>query len=336
MRHTIANGVVLAALLATGCVSTKSVGYADGVVTTSPVRLRCTALPVLQKAQGATYRVTGDAGSTSIPSLDKRGMRASSGTSDVEIRVTLGTVKQGEAGAMKQGSGWLPAFTVTVPYSIVLQHHGEQVGTRSGTYENMLTFQGGQTFPTREQAVAAIDAIRKLAEKGLTKRARDEASTEAMRAAGEAATGLFEPRQLELEVPVVRSAAGVDLESCYTLLKDPTDAAKVRQGLETYERAGIDQRKPDGTPNKTANYGVVCGIAAAKLLLGDGAGAWAATQQAEQFEPTGQEADALQLTIYRQEKATGVAVIPPADRERIQAAERTAATLQHLLATPPR
>jgi hypothetical protein len=335
MRH-ITTGVVLAALLTTGCVSTKSVGYADGVVTTSPVTLQCTARPVLQQGQGATYRVTGDTGATSIPTLDKRGMHAASGPADVEIRVTLGAVKQGEAGAMKQGTGWLPAFTVTVPYSIVLQHNGEQVGARDGTYENMLTFQGSKTFPTREQAVAAIDAMRKLAEKGLTKRARDEASTEAMRVTGETATQLFEPRQVSFEVPVVRSAAGVDLQTCYTLLKDPTDMTKVRQALETYEQAGTNQSKPDGTPNKTANYGVACGIAAAKLLLGDGTGAWAATQLADTFEPNGQEADAIQLTIYRQEKATGVAVIPPADRERIQAAERQASTLQHLLATPPR
>ncbi|HZN37674.1 MAG TPA: hypothetical protein VFD82_02665 [Planctomycetota bacterium] len=336
MRHTIATVLVLAAFLTTGCVSTKSVGYSDGVVTTSPVTLHCTALPVLQQAQGSTYRVTGDTGSTSIPTLDKRGMRASSGNTDVEVRVSLGAVKQGEAGAMKQGSGWLPAFTVTVPYTIVFQHHGEQVGTRNGTYENMLTFQGGQTFPTRDQAVAAIDAIRKLGEKGLTKRARDEASTEAMRAAGEAATTLFEPRQVALEIPVVRSAAGVEFESCHALLRDQTDAAKLRQALETYELAGTDHRKPDGSPNKTANYGVACGIAAARLMLGDGAGAWAATQQADQFEPNGQEADAIRLTIYRQEKATGVAVIPSADRERMQAAERTATSLQHFLATPPR
>jgi hypothetical protein len=335
MRH-ITTGVVLAALLTTGCVSTKSVGYADGVVTTSPVTLQCTARPALEQANGATYRVTGNTGATSIPTLDKRGMKASSGTTDVEVRVALGEVKQGEAGAMKQGAGWLPAFTVTVPYTIVLQHRGEQVGTRNGTYENMLTFQGGQTFPTREQAIAAIDAIRKLSEKGLTKRARDEASTEAMRAAGEVATTLFEPRQIALEVPVVKSAAGVDLQTCYTLLKDPTDTTKVRQALETYEQAGTDQHKPDGSPNNTANYGVACGIAAAKLLLGDGSGAWAATQLAKQFEASGQEADAIQLTIYRQEKATGVAVIPAADRERIQAAERTATSLQHLFAAPPR
>jgi hypothetical protein len=157
-----------------------------------------------------------------------------------------------------------------------------------------------------------------------------------MKAAGEAATGLFEPRQLALEVPVVRSAAGVDLESCYALLTDPTDTTRLRQALTAYEDAGTDQRKLDGSPNKTANYGVACGMAAAKLLLGDGAGAWAATQLADQFEANGQEADAIRLTIYRQEKATGVAVIPAADRERIQAAERTASTLQQLLSAPPR
>ena len=127
MRHTIATVVVLSAILTAGCVSTKTVGYSDGFVTTSPVTLRCTALPVLQQAKGATYRVTGDAGSPTIAALDKRGMRTSTGTADVEIRVELGAMKQGEAGAMKSGSGWLPAFTVTVPYSIVLQHQGESL-----------------------------------------------------------------------------------------------------------------------------------------------------------------------------------------------------------------
>ncbi|MGE3174067.1 MAG: hypothetical protein AB7O97_15680 [Planctomycetota bacterium] len=333
--HALA-AVLTAALASTACVSTTSVGYGDGTVTSSPVTLQFQAPPALQSPQGVTYRVTGDAGTPNLRTLDRQGMQRMAQQADVEVQITMGEPQQGEAGAMKVSGGYVPAFTMTVPFGVTIAHRGEQVATQRDSYQSMLTFKGGQTFPTEKEAIAAIDAIRTLAEKGLQKRAREEATTQAVRTADETAAALFQPRDVAFEVPVVRSAAGVDMQPCYELLADPTDTAKVSQAVGAYEQLGTDHRNQDGTPNETAAYGVLCGLAAAQLFAGDPQAAWETLRTADGFEPEGQEADQIRLVIYRQELATGVAVIPAADRQRIQQAERSASALQRMLSAPGR
>jgi hypothetical protein len=184
--------------------------------------------------------------------------------------------------------------------------------------------------------VAAIDAIRKLAQKGIEERAQKEAAKEAQQTASEVAASLFEERNISMEVPVVRSAAGVDLEECYTVLAEAEEPEDVRRALEMYERQGTDHRNPDGTPNNTANYGVACGIAASKLLLRDLSGAWDAGNLASTFEPTGEEVDQIRYVIYQQEKITGLRVIPEEDRAKIAESEKLAGSLEQLLGAPAR
>jgi len=134
----------------------------------------------------------------------------------------------------------------------------------------------------------------------------------------------------------VRSAAGLDLQPYYTMLANANGPEQIQEALRAYEQLGTDQRKDDGTPNRTANYGVACGIAAAKLLLRDLSGAWQASKLAKQFEPRGEEADKIRYVIYRQEKLTGVRVIPDEDRAAIAQRERMAESLQKVLGKPSR
>ena len=330
--------VGLAAPLCLSCASQSSVGYGDGVVTTSPVAYSFAAPPVLTQMKGTTYRVDvdGKAAAGRIASFDRSGMRVTSQRPTVQVSVRIGKVSQGKPGAMKLGKGYVPAFTVKVPYEVTISRGARQLSAQRGNYENMLTFKGGKAFPKREQAIAAIDAIRKLAKKGIETRARKGATNEAIKSANGQAKSLMQARNISLEVPVVRSAAGLDLEQQYKMLSEARNPEQVQEALAAYERVGLAHRKEDGAANNTANYGVACGIAAAKLFLQDLSGAWAASKQASQFEPRGEEVQAIQRVIYRQEKTTGIAVIPEADRKRIAKQEKMAEALQRVFARPGR
>ncbi|MCA8952265.1 MAG: hypothetical protein KDE27_22330 [Planctomycetes bacterium] len=327
---------LVAAVVATtfGCVSTSSVGYTDGWVTTSPVSYRFSGPPLFQDMTGRTYHVEGTSGRVAV--FDRNGMQATSGDADVIVRVGLGEVQYSEPGAMQLGKYFYPAFTVTVPYQISIHRDGAQVAAGQNTYDNALTFKEGQRFESREQAVAAIDAIRKLAQKGIDERARKAAAAEAAKNADTVAAQLFEDRNFALEVPVVRSAAGLDLQPCYEMLVAAQGPEQVQQALSAYEQLGTDHRKEDGTPNVTANYGVACGIAACKLMLRDLRGAWDASKAAREFEPRGEEAERICSVIYQQEKVTGQNVIPEADRAEIAKREQLGAALQGLFAKPGR
>lgn len=323
-------------LLATACETTRSVGYGDGWVSSSPVAYSFSAPPLLTDAQGRTYRVQidGQTAAAKIAAFDRHGMVSTTTGADVEVAVALGDVRQGEPGAAKIGKAWYPAFTVSVPYRITIRRGGEQLNDGSGTYENMLTFKNGQGFASREQAVGAIDAIRKLGQKGVEERARTAAAEEAQQRADQTAAELFEPRAVALEVPVVRSAAGVDLEQPYTMLRAAKGPEQVQQALAALEAIGTQQQKPDGSPNNTANYGVACGIAAAKLMLRDLRGAWDASKAANAFEPRGEEVQQIRFVIYQQEKTTGIRVIPEEDRAEIAKQEQLANTLRNAFGAP--
>ncbi|HEX5053862.1 MAG TPA: hypothetical protein VFZ65_18940 [Planctomycetota bacterium] len=336
MKRSLHLVILVPVLLAAACESTSSVGYTDGFVKSSPVAYRFSAPPLLTDMQGKTYRVRvdGEAQQVNVASFTKNGMKCSTRTADVDVVVELGEVKQGEPGAVKIGKVYHPAFTVTVPYRIDVRQGAQQLASDGGKYENMLTFKNGYQFETREQAVAAIDVIRKLGQKGIEENARKAAREDAQQHIDQAATQLFAPREISLEVPVVRSAAGLDLEPAYQMLSKARGPEQVQQALASYEQFGTEQQKADGTPNRTANYGVACGIAAAKLMLRDLAGAWSASKAANEFEPSGQEVERIRFVIYQQEKTTGVRVIPDEDRQKIAQQENLAGALQQLFGAP--
>ncbi len=332
-RSTIAVAATFALVLSVGCTSVRSISYGDGWVRTSNVSYQFVGPPVLRDASGSTYsvEVTGfDApAAISIAPFDRHGMRgASTGRGDVRVEIELGEVRQEEPGAMKLGAKWYPAFEVSVPYEVGVRRGAESLAERSGVYTNVLTFNQMPGFPSREEAVGALDAIRRLAQKRIDEEERAKAFVQAKKRAGEAASRLFQERNISLEVPVVRSAAGLDLEGVYALVASARSPEQVRTALTEYESIGMEHAKADGTPNQTANYGVACGIAACRLLLRDLAGAWSACVRASEFEPRGEEADTIRSVIYRQEMITGVRVIPDEDRARIEAAERAASALE--------
>ena len=219
-----------------------------------------------------------------------------------------------------------------MPYEVTITAgNGSSLANRDGTYSNILTFRKLPGFASREEAVGAMDTVRKLAKKGIEQEATKGALAEAGKSASKLAEGLFQERNIALDVPVVRSAAGLDLESGYLLLTEAEGPDGIQAALTRYESLGTQQVKEDGSPNKTANYGVACGVAACKLMLRDLSGAWDACKLASTFEPSGEEVDTIRSVIYQQEKITGVRVIPDEARSQIDAATGMSEALQGLL-----
>ncbi len=316
--------------LTASCTSTQMVGYADGTVKSSTLTHRFEAPPLLTPGSGSyAVHVEGAQASADVRSLSKNGMRrvAPGAGPDVSVTLALGEVRQGEAGAMKLGQKWYPAFEVSVPYEVSIRGaDGSSLGADEDRHSEHLTFRGVPGFATREEAVGAIEAVRQLAMKGVEEKARINAVGDAAKKADKLAASLFRQREIAMDVPVVRAAAGVDMEEAYTLLSEGQHAA----ALERYEASGQQHMTPEGQANGTANYGVACGVAACKLLMGDGAGPWQWCSVALGFEPEGGEAQELRRIIYQEECASGERVIPADERAEIDAQMETANRLQDL------
>ena len=320
-----------------GCTSVQMVGYQDGWVKTSTVSYHFQAPPQLQDVRGQTYNVAVrgyESNGFRIAEFDRQGMHYSGDTSgvNVQIVVELGQVSQGEPGAMKLGGKYYPAFEVTVPYKIAFKSRdGSTLSAFSNTHSDHLTFDEFPGFETREQAVGVLDSVRKHSTESVETEAYSGAYSDANKKANSSARSLFKVRDISMEVPVVRAAAGLDLESAYTTLAEAEGPDEVQTALSTYQSLGTQQRNEDGTVNNTANYGVACGIAACKLMLRDLSGAWEACKMATGFEPEGNEAEEIQSVIYQQEEITGVRVIPEEDRAEIDRYQDLAESLEGLL-----
>ncbi|MCP3920195.1 MAG: hypothetical protein GY711_32110 [bacterium] len=238
-----------------------------------------------------------------LATFDGNGLRhiADAEQANVAVTIEVGKVGQGEAGAMKLGDRWYPTFEIKVPFQVNMRHwSGSSLGARSGVFSDFLTFKQLQSFPTREKAIGAIETVRKLAK------------------------SLFQERDIAMDVPVVRSAAGLELEEAYELLAAAEEPADVRAALRLYERAGMSHTNDDGSANNTANYGIACGMAACHLMLRDLSAAWEYATRAKDFEPTGREVDQIRNIVYQQEVTTGERVIPEAERAEIDEAVNTA------------
>jgi hypothetical protein len=328
--------LAVGAVCLTGCASVSMVGYGDGWVKTSMVSYRFVAPPVLQSSAGSSYNVKVSGMKTEQPlalrDLNSNGMqRVDDKNADLQVKIEMGKARQGKATAGKIGSKWYPGFEISVPYDISMEWQRASVGQRSNTYSNVFTFSSLHGFETREQAVGAMDTIRQLGKDGVNDKARVAALNEAHNNAGAMARGLFEDRDISMDVPVVRSAAGLDLEQAYLLMSTAEGPDDVEEAMAVYEGLGMNHTNEDGTPNDTANYGVACGIAACKLMLRDLGGAWEAAKVASTFEPDGDEADQIRRVVYQQELATGERVIPEEDRAQIDAGMEKAQQLESLL-----
>jgi len=318
------------------CQSTSRVGYSDGWVKSSTVTYSFDGPPALDQVRGGTYHFTveNEAGESTaaIPTFEEKGMNAASTDgADVHVEVALGSVTKGEPGAMKLGDKWYPGFEVSVPYEVKMQEaDGSELTSSTGRYSNHLTFRQFPGFATRDEAVGVLGTVQRLAGDGIDEQAQSGAAEDAVNYTNQLAASLFEEQSFSLDVPVVRAAAGLDMEEAFTLLAEAKNPAEVREALRAYQRIGMNQFKDDGTPNNTANYGVACGIAACKLMLRDLGGAWEASALAHGFEPGGDEVTQIRRVIYRQELETGIRVIPERERELIDSRMKAASSLEQL------
>lgn len=334
-KPTLAAFALLLACLAS-CQSTSVVGYEDGWVKSSTVTYAFDGPPLLDQVGGGTYHFTieeADGETTAaIPTFEEKGMNAApTHGADVQVEVELGSVTKGEPGAMKLGDKWYPGFEISVPYEVTMQQaDGSTLTTSTGRYSDVLTFRQFPGFETRDEAVGVLGTVQRLAGDGIDEQAESGAAEEAVRYTDQLAASLFEEQSFSLDVPVVRNAAGLDMEAAFTLLSEADDPAEVREALRAYQRIGMNQFKDDGTPNDTANYGVACGIAACKLMLRDLGGAWEACALAHRFEPNGDEVNRLREVIYLQEIETGIRVIPDEERELIDSRRKLAESLGQL------
>ena len=315
MKTTSAVLVTFALTLVSGCASVANRSYGDGWVKSSPVSCSFVAQPRLQSMTGRSYHVAGGE-ATRLAAFEQQGMKQSrNAPADVVVHIELGAYREGEPSAGKLGSKWYPAFEVTVPYKIAFRGgDGSMLAQHEGQHSGTMTFSQMQGFATREEAVGAIDLVRKLGAKGVKEKAMKDAREDAAKAANDAAAGLFEPRTVSIQVPVVRSAAGVDMEPTYEVVAAAKDEAQLRAALQAYEQCGTDHTKADGTPNATGNYGVLCSIAATKLLLDDLHGAWDACKRAGALLPAGDEVAEIRRAVYERDRATGKGAIPEAER----------------------
>ena len=331
MRTSLSLVILTLASFFASCASTQSVGYSDGWVTSSTVSYRFTGPPLLEAGSAQTYNVAVEGTSTNpqvdVATFEKSGMRhiADAEQANVAVTIVVGKVGQGEAGAMKLGDRWYPTFEIKVPFQVQMRHwSGSSLGGRSGVFSDYLTFKQLQSFPTREKAIGAIETVRKLAKSAVQERGRAGAVVRAQKDANALAKSLFQERDIAMDVPVVRSAAGLELEEAYELLAAAEKPADVRAALRLYERAGMSHTNDDGSANNTANYGIACGMAACHLMLRDLSAAWEYASRAKDFEPTGREVDQIRNIVYQQEITTGERVIPEDERAEIDKAVNTA------------
>jgi hypothetical protein len=318
---TLSIPAALALGLLSGCASVTVSHYEDGTVTASPVTFRASAPPLLQAKDVRTYRVTVTGAPEDRPAevsaFRYRGLARTEGTeADLLVTLELGTLEHGEPAAVEADERWYPAFAVLLPYTIAIEKpDGTKLGSVAACFASNLTFRNLASFGSREKALSELDHVGKDAGARIEERGRAGAFAAAKDALEKLAAELFAERRAYVDVPVVRSAAGVDLESAYRLLAGASDADRIRKALAAYEERGMFQLKADGTQNRTGNYGVACGIAAARLMLRDFTGAWQWCKLASSVMPGGKEVAGIERAILMQEQVTGVLVIPEGERE---------------------
>ncbi len=317
--------VTIAAALAAiplGCASVQLMGYSEGWVTTSDVSYTSTTT-TFPSDFGTSYSVTVE-GAELIPGFrvtpfEDNGLTfAPNGDGDVVVHVRVREMVEGRPTALETNGAWFPAFDVTVPFQVTMRTNGTELAKSSSTFQDVFTFPQFRGYATREQALASFEATQKLARNAIGLLASTGAQTEARAFANEVAASFAETNEFTIEVPVVRTAGGLDMQAAYDLLANATGPEHVTAALGTYRGFAQKRFHEDGSPNLTTSYGATCGIAACKLMLGDLEGAWKATAIAESFEPNGEEIVALRRVIWERETATGARVLPATVRAQFE------------------
>lgn len=329
MTHRIAcRSFLLAAIALTGCASTTWNGYPGGTVKFSEIRYNYTAQPVLKDPAGKTYQLQTDetlATVTSVPALEKQGVKRAESGADVVLTISGGAIKH-EPGSFGFGP-YKPALISTMPISIqVKDKNGQVIMERVAKHEEILGVGGAKEFPTREEAKTAMAQFMTVAQSGADAKVKQGASQSAAKNLDLLAKDLFEPREVSVTLPAIRSAGDVDMEGAYTLLSEAESDEQVKKALAAYLAVGTEHKKPDGTDDVVGVYGVLCGAASAKILSGDLAGAWQETKQAWQLMPAGKEHRLIAKVLKQQQDQAGVEIIPKEDFDEMVNADKKAAS----------
>jgi hypothetical protein len=294
-----------------GCASTTWNGYPGGTVKFSEVEYNYVAQPVLKDPASKTYQIQAEVrlgGITKIPALEKKGVRKVAEGADVVIKVSSGEVTH-EPGGFGIGKPFTPAVFSTLPIKIeVIDKEGREVLTRDLKHEEILTVNGGKGYDTREEAKAAMAVITDALKSSADAKVRSGAPATVNKELADLSKDLFEPRKVSVALPALRSSGKVDMEAAYKLLANAKSDEQVKAALAAYTAIGLENKKPDGTEDTLGNYGVVCGLASAKVLTGDLAGAWEETKKAWKMFPAGKEYKLIARALHQKEEQTGTSI----------------------------
>jgi hypothetical protein len=318
-------GFLTAAMALAGCASTTWNSYPGGTVKYSQVKYNYTAKPVLSEPEGKTYSLKTDealGAVTSVPALEKRGVTRAEGDADVVLVVKSGQISH-EPGSFGVGGSYQPALVSTMPIQIkVKDKGGNLILDRSLRHENIGVMKGSKKFESRKEAKAAMTAITDLAKSGAEQSVKNGAAGKVAKNLSLIAKNLFEPREISVTLPAIRSAGDVDMEAAYNLLANAEGDEQVKNALAAYAALGTEHQKADGSEDLVGVYGVLCGSASAKILAGDLAGAWQDTKKAWEIMSAGKEHRLIAKVLRQQEEQAGVEIIPEEDFQEMVGADK--------------
>ena len=296
---------------AIGCASTTWNGYPGGLVKASSIEYKYTAQPVLKDAAGKTYQIRTDAAVgriNAIHALEKKGVHKSADGADVVINVTSREITHEPGGfGLKT---FKPAVFSTMPITIeVTDKEGREVLTLNLKHEEILTINGAKEYPTREEAKAAMTEISQALKSSADAKVRSTASATVKKNLDRLSKDLFETRNVSIALPALRSAGTVDMEAAYKLLANAKNNEQAKAALAAYDALGVEHKKEDGMYDTLGNYGVLCGLASAKILCGDLAGSWEDTKKAWKLFPIGKEYKVIAKALRQNEQQTGITIV---------------------------
>jgi hypothetical protein len=313
-------GLLAVAAGTIGCASTVWNGYQGGTLKYSEVRYNYTAQPVMKDPSSKTYQLQTDASCsavTSVPLLDKRGVRRVTNGADAVISVTAGEITH-EPGALGLPGAYIPAMISSMPVRIeVKDKSGQLILERDLTHTEYLSINGAKSSKTYDEAKAAMTVISQFGKSNADAKVRQGAPSTIDKNLTLIAKDLFEPRKVSVTLPAVRSAGEVDMEAAYKLLSKAKKEEQVKAALAAYAALGAEHKKANGTDDTVGNYGVLCGLASAKVLSGDLAGSWQETKKAWKLFPAGKEHPLIVQVLLKQQEQAGVEIIPPEEYKEL-------------------
>lgn len=333
MKSLVALGAFVLAAAASSCSSVATVAYTNGTITSSHVTHSFEAPQVYRTGRGMRYFVSVEGAPSwekiSIQALQRRGMGRTAERERAKLVLTINVqpAEMGERTSATVASGFTPAVVAHVWYQVRYDNaDGVEVSGGSVEYTELISDPDGKVFLTAEAAQSASQLQDRLLSDMVVHQIQGSALSNALEYSERLAQRLFSTQAVSIEVPVIRQAAGVDLEAAFRALNSASTPAELTLAQGLYESAieTLDAQA-DGADG-TARYGVLCGLSACRLMLNDLEGAWSLTTQALEVEPDGVEATAIRAGIYREELCTGLRAIPSSDRKVM---DRAAARVSH-------